>query len=69
MLQKKVGKARANLSEPLDIVTKVEFVTVYEDAEGKRHERPFDDPRPVQAPDHGTDQEGSVRRIYLDGNL
>lgn len=55
--------------EPLDIVTKVEFVTVYEDAEGKRHERPFTDPRPVPAPDQGTNQEGSVRRIYLDGNV
>jgi P27 family predicted phage terminase small subunit len=62
-------KASVNLSEPLDIVTKVEFVTVYEDAEGRRHERPFDDPRPVQSPDQGTSQEGSVRRIYLDGNL
>jgi P27 family predicted phage terminase small subunit len=55
--------------EPLDIVTKVEFVTVYEDAEGNRHERALSDCRPVEAVDQSADQEGSVRRIYLDGRL
>ena len=50
--------------EPLDIMTKVEFVTVYEDAEGKRHERPFGDPRPAQAPDQGTNP-GGVGAAHL----
>jgi P27 family predicted phage terminase small subunit len=55
--------AFANAAAPLDVVTKIEFVTVYDDAAGKRHERPFDDPRPVQAPDQGTNEGGAVRRI------
>lgn len=61
--------ANTSLTQPLDLVTKVEFVTVYEDADGKRHERPFDAPRAVQAPDPGTDQDGSRRRIHRDRNL
>lgn len=52
-----------------DRITKIEFVTVYEDAEGKRHERSLSDSRPVQAADHSADQVGAVRRIYLDAGL
>jgi P27 family predicted phage terminase small subunit len=51
------------------LVTRVEFVTVYEDAEGKRHERPLDDAKPVRALDQDASQDGSVRRIHLDGRL
>jgi P27 family predicted phage terminase small subunit len=51
------------------LVTRVEFVTVYEDAEGERHERPLDDAKPVPALDQDASQNGSVRRIYLDGRL
>jgi P27 family predicted phage terminase small subunit len=51
------------------LVTRVEFVTVYEDAEGKRHEHPLDDAKPVPALDQDASQDGSVRRIYLDGRL
>jgi P27 family predicted phage terminase small subunit len=60
--------AYANAAIETDRVTKIEFVTVYEDEQGQRHERPLSDPRPVQALDHSTCEEGSVRRIYLDGN-
>ena len=51
------------------LVTRGEFVTVYEDAEGERHERPLDDAKPVPALDQDASQDGSVRRIYLDGRL
>jgi P27 family predicted phage terminase small subunit len=36
-------KASVNLSEPLDIVTRVEFVTLYEDDAGRRVEVPMND--------------------------
>ena len=50
-------------------ITKIEFVTVYEDAEGKRHKGALSDCRPVEAADYSADQEGSVQRIYLDERL
>lgn len=42
-------KASVNLSEPLDMVTKVEFVTVYEGADGRRVEVPMNIGKPAGA--------------------
>jgi P27 family predicted phage terminase small subunit len=50
-------------------VEKIEFVVVYHDADGNRHERPLDDRTPIGAVDHSPAREDTVRRIELDGNL
>ena len=48
-----------NEPEPVD---KIEFVIVYEDANGNRKERPLHDPTPVDALEHPSQSQGSMRR-------
>lgn len=55
-----------NHVEPVD---KVEFVIVYEDADGNRKERSLHDPTPVDALEHPSQAQGTVRRNEIDGNL
>ena len=56
----------ADQHEPVD---KIEFVIVYEDANGNRKERPLNDPTPVDALERPSLPAGSVRKYELDGNL
>jgi P27 family predicted phage terminase small subunit len=56
----------ADQHEPVD---KIEFVIVYEDANGNRKERPLNDATPVQPGDSTAPRERSVRQIELDGSL
>jgi P27 family predicted phage terminase small subunit len=50
-------------------VDKIEFVIVYEDANGNRKERPLNDPTPFDALEHPSQSQGSARRHEIDGNL
>ena len=59
----------ANPGDPREPIDKVEFVIVYEDSNGRRNERPLNDPSLVQPAERPSPKEGSVRRIELDGNL
>lgn len=60
--------AAMSSSEPLDLVTKVEFVTVYTDENGRRVEQPMTmGPTPV-AKESATGSR-TVQTIELDGNL
>jgi len=57
---------KSNAPEPVD---KVEFVIVYEDANGNRKERSLNDPAPVDVQERRALPAGTVRRYELDGNL
>lgn len=54
--------------EPLDLVTKVEFVTVYTDNDGRRAERPLA-MGPVSGGEDAATTRRTVQTIELDGNL
>jgi hypothetical protein len=56
----------ADQHEPVD---KTEFVIAYEDANENPKERPLNNPTPVDALEHPSQSQESVRRYELDGNL
>lgn len=61
--------AIANANRHLEPIDKVQFVIVYEDANGERKERSLNDPTPVDALEHSSQSQGTVRRYEIDGNL
>lgn len=61
--------AIASAGRQVEPVDKVEFVIVYEDANGNRKERSLHDPSRVGALEHPSQSEGGVRRYEIDGNL
>ena len=61
--------AIATPADAVDPVDKIEFVIVYEGADGSRQERSLDAPRPARAVECSTGCGGSAQRIELDGNL
>ena len=59
----------ANPADQHEPVDKIEFVIMYEDANGNRKERPLNDVSPVQPAELTSRPESPVRRIELDRNL
>jgi P27 family predicted phage terminase small subunit len=63
-------KASVNLSEPLDMVTKVEFVTVYQDDDGRRVEVPMNVGKPAdnsltRESNFATDEAGDATTLKI----
>ena len=61
--------AFAEVASPQDMVTKIEFVTVYSDNEGRRVEKPMAKTNPAFGGARSEDSPGTVRIIELDGDL
>jgi P27 family predicted phage terminase small subunit len=58
-----------NGASPNEPVEKVEFVVIYEDADGARRERPLNEPAQVSPIDGGDRPEPQVRQIELGKNI